>query len=122
MKTLFDKPLERRKVRESVAVDDASPPSHNNNTQQSSSKPPLLIQNLQATSSNETASEIGGLRKPAPSARGQLRSVRTTRASASVRDIDDHTNGSEVAKFSKQVGLGKPWPRLVQCFANGGHN
>ena len=47
MKTLFDKPLERRKVRESVAVDDASPPSHNNNTQQSSSKPPLLIQNLQ---------------------------------------------------------------------------
>lgn len=112
MKILFDKPLERRnKAREGVAVDDAFPPSHNHNTQQSSSKPPLLIKNLQATSYNETASEIGGSRKSAPSARGQLRSVRTTRASAPVRDVDDHENEREVAKFSKQVGLGKPWPR-----------
>ena len=111
MKTLFDKPLERRnKVRESVALDEAFPSSHNHNTQQSSSETPL-IKNLQAKSSNETTSESGGLRKPAPSARGQLRSVRTTRASAPVRDIDDHENERVVAKFSKQVGLGKPWPR-----------
>ena len=112
MKTLFDKPLERRnKVRESVALDEAFPSSHNHNTQQSSSKTPLLIKTLHATRSNETASKIGGLRKPAPSAQGQLRPVRTTRASAPIRDNEDHENEKEVAKFSKQVGLGKPWPR-----------
>jgi hypothetical protein len=112
MKNLFNKPLERRnKARESAAVDEAFLPSHNHNTQQSSSKTPLLIKNLQATSSNETASKIVGLRKPAPFAQGQLRSVRTTRARVPVHNVEDVETEREVIKYSKQIGLGKPWPR-----------
>lgn len=112
MTNLFNKPLERRnKARESAAVDEALSPSHDHNTQQSSSKAPLLIQNLKPTGSNETASKIDDLRKPAPSAQSQLRSVRTTRARAPVHDVEDLETEREVSKFSKQVGFGKPWPK-----------
>jgi len=112
MQNLFEKPLKgRNKLRESVALNEAFPSSNNHNTQQSSSETPSLIKTLHAIRSNETTSKIGGLRKPAPSAQGQLRPVRTTRASAPIRDNEDHENEKEVAKFSKQVGLGKPWPR-----------
>jgi hypothetical protein len=112
MRKMFNVPLVRKnKASESAAMDEAFPSSHNHTTQQPSSKTQLLIKNLQATSSNETASKIGGLRKPAPFAQGQLRSVRTTRARVPVHDVEDVETQREVIKYSKQTGLGKPWPR-----------
>lgn len=109
MANLFNKPLKRRnKARDGAAVDEALPPIHDHNTQQSSS---LLIKNLQATRSNKAASKTDGLIKPDPFTQGQLRSARTRRETAPVRNIEDLENERGVFKYSKQVGLGKPWPR-----------
>jgi hypothetical protein len=112
MINIFNKPLVRKnQVRESATVGEALPPSHEHNTQQPSSKTPLLIKKLQTTSPNETALKNGDLKRPVPPGQGQLRSIRTTRARAPVYDVEDLENEREVPKYSKQVGLGKPWPR-----------